>query len=66
LVVDKRAKQAFENSRAPTITDLLQVKTARTSAQKNYLNALFDYRLSYAALELATGRFAPDSPAVTN
>jgi outer membrane protein TolC len=48
-----------------TITDLLQVETANTAAQKNYLNALFDYRLSYAALELATGELAPDSPAVT-
>jgi outer membrane protein TolC len=48
-----------------TITDLLQVETANTGAQKNYLNALFDYRLSYAALELATGELAPDSPAVT-
>jgi TolC family type I secretion outer membrane protein len=47
-----------------TITDLLQVETAHTSAQKNYLNALFDYRLSYAALELATGELAPNSPAV--
>ena len=46
-----------------TITDLLGVETARTNAQKNYLNALFDYRLSYAALELATGELAPDSPA---
>jgi len=48
-----------------TITDLLQVETAHARAQKNYLNALFDYRLSYAALELATGELAPDSPAVT-
>jgi outer membrane protein TolC len=48
-----------------TITDLLQVETAHTSAQKNYLNALFDYRISYTALELATGELAPDSPAVT-
>lgn len=47
-----------------TITDLLRVESARTAAQKNYLNALFDYRLSYAALELATGELAPDSPAV--
>ncbi len=37
---------------------------AHQRAQKNYLNALFDYRLSYAALELATGELAPDSPAV--
>ncbi len=47
-----------------TITDLLRAETARTSAQKNLLNALFDYRLSYAALELATGELAADSPAV--
>ncbi len=47
-----------------TITDLLRVETARTAAQKNYLNALFDYRLSCAALELATGELAEDSPAV--
>jgi outer membrane protein len=49
-----------------TITDLLQVETGQTTAQKNYLNALFDYRLSYTALELATGELAPDSPAVTH
>jgi outer membrane protein TolC len=48
-----------------TMTDLLRVETARTAAQKNYLNALFDYRLSCAALELATGELAADSPAVT-
>jgi outer membrane protein TolC len=47
-----------------TITDLLQVETAHTNAQTSYLNALSDYRLSYAALELATGELAPDSPAV--
>jgi len=46
-----------------TITDLLQVETAHTNAQTSYLNALSDYRLSYAALELATGDLAPDSPA---
>ena len=49
-----------------TITDLLQLETAHTSAQKNYLNALFDYRLSYAALELATGELAPESASVTH
>jgi outer membrane protein TolC len=47
-----------------TITDLLQVETANTSSQTNYLNAVFDYRLSYAALELATGELAADSAAV--
>jgi outer membrane protein TolC len=47
-----------------TITDLLRVETALTAAEKNYLNALFDYRLGCAALELATGELAEDSPAV--
>jgi outer membrane protein TolC len=47
-----------------TITDLLRVETAHTAAQKNYLNALFDYRVGCAALELATGELAEDSPAV--
>lgn len=47
-----------------TITDLLQAGTARTRAQENYLNAVFDYRLSYAALELATGELSASSAAV--
>lgn len=47
-----------------TITDLLRAETARTAAQRNFLNALFDYRLSFAALELATGELAGDSAAV--
>jgi outer membrane protein len=47
-----------------TITDLLRAETAHSSARKNFLNALFDHRLSYAALELATGELAADSPAV--
>jgi len=47
-----------------TITDLLRAETARTAAQRNFLNALFDYRLSFAALELATGELAANSPAV--
>ncbi len=48
-----------------TITDLLRGETASTAAQRNFLNAVFDYRLSYAALELATGELAADSQAVT-
>ena len=49
-----------------TITDLLRVETARTDARKNYLNALADHRLGYAALELATGELAENSPAVSS
>jgi outer membrane protein TolC len=48
-----------------TVTDLLRAETARTSAQKNSLNAIFDYRLGFAAVELATGELAADSQAVT-
>ncbi len=48
-----------------TMTDLLRAETMRTVAEKNQLNARADYRLAYAALELATGELAPDSPAVT-
>jgi outer membrane protein TolC len=47
-----------------TITDLLRAETAKVKADKNALNAIFDYRLSYAALELATGELSPNSPAV--
>jgi outer membrane protein len=47
-----------------TMTSVLQAEAARTNAEKNYLNAVYDYRLSYAALELATGELSPDSPAV--
>jgi len=47
-----------------TITDLLRAETAKTVAEKSALNAVFDYRLSYAALELATGELAANSPAL--
>ncbi|MCL5669808.1 MAG: TolC family protein, partial [Acidobacteria bacterium] len=68
------AKQAQESLRIlrnryeaglVTIMDVLRAETMRTSAENNHLNALYDYRISYAALELATGELAPDSPAVT-
>jgi outer membrane protein len=48
-----------------TITDLLRTETMRTSAQRSFLNAIFDYRLAFAALELATGELSPDSQVVT-
>jgi len=37
----------------------------RTAAEKSHLNALFEYRVSFAALELATGEPAADPPAMT-
>jgi outer membrane protein TolC len=48
-----------------SITDLLRAESALTSVRKNFLNARFDYRLGFAALELATGELAADSQAVT-
>ncbi len=48
-----------------TITDLLRAETAHTSARKNFLNAIFDFRVGFAALELATGELGPESQAVT-
>jgi outer membrane protein len=48
-----------------TIMDVLRAETMRTSAQNIHLNAVYDYRLAFAALELATGRLGPNSPAVT-
>jgi outer membrane protein TolC len=47
-----------------TITDLLRAETMRTSAEKSFLNAVFDYRIAFAALELATGELSPESQAV--
>lgn len=48
-----------------TIMDVLRAETMRTSAQNNHLNAVYDYRLAFAALELATGKLGPGSAAVT-
>jgi outer membrane protein len=48
-----------------TITDLLRAESDRARAHQDYLNSIFDYRMSDAALELATGELAADSPVVT-
>ncbi len=48
-----------------TIMDVLRAETMRTQAENNHLNALYDYRLAFAALELATGNLNAHSPAVT-
>lgn len=47
-----------------TIMDVLRGETMRTQAQNNHLDAVYDYRLAFAALELAIGDLGPDSPAV--
>lgn len=48
-----------------TIMDVLRAETMQTSARNSHLNAVYDYRLAFAALELATGELGPNSPAVT-
>jgi outer membrane protein TolC len=72
-VVKDASSQAMESLRITqnryeeglaTITDVLRAETAQTAAEKNALNAVFDYRLSYAALELATGELSANSPAL--
>ncbi len=62
--LDATTKTALILNPVLSITELLRAENARTSAEKNLLNALFDYRLSYAAMELATGELAADSQAV--
>jgi outer membrane protein len=47
-----------------TMTDVLGTETAHARAQRDFLNAVFEYRMAYATLELATGELAPDSKAV--
>lgn len=47
-----------------TITDLLSAETAHARAERDYLSAVYDDRIAYATLELATGELAPGSEAV--
>lgn len=47
-----------------TMTDVLGTETTHARAQRDYLNAIYDYRMAYATLELATGELAPASKAV--
>lgn len=47
-----------------TMTSVLQAEAARTQAQSSYLRAVYDYRLGFAALELATGELSPASAVV--
>ena len=46
-----------------SITEVLTAETARSRSQRDLLEAVYDYRLAYAALELATGELAPSSQA---
>lgn len=47
-----------------TMTDLLSVETARSSARTNLSEALYRQRLSYAQVEYVAGILSPSSPAV--
>lgn len=48
-----------------TLTDMLRVVDAERSSETNYWQALYEYRLSYAALQLAVGDLSPQSQVVT-
>jgi len=47
-----------------SITDVLNAETAHARAQRDFLNAVYDNRVAYATLELATGELALGSQAV--
>ncbi|HUI41131.1 MAG TPA: TolC family protein [Terriglobia bacterium] len=47
-----------------TITDVLNAEAAHARAQRDYLSAVYDDRIAYATLELATGELGPASQAV--
>jgi outer membrane protein len=47
-----------------TITDLLRAEDAARHARTNYWQAVYQYFVSYAALELATGSLTSQSPVV--
>lgn len=47
-----------------TITDVLTSEAAHARAQRDYLNAVYDCRIAFATLELATGELSPDSQSV--
>ena len=48
-----------------TITDLLRAESDRARAHQDYLNSIFDSRMSAAALELATGEMDAASAAAS-
>jgi outer membrane protein len=47
-----------------TITDVLSAETAHARAQRDFLNAVYDERIAFATLELATGELAANSQSV--
>jgi len=47
-----------------TITDVLNAETAHARAERDSLSAVYDDRIAYATLELATGELSPGSQAV--
>ncbi len=48
------------------MTDLLRAETAQTSAERDHVNAEYDYRLAAATLELATGKLAENSTLIAS
>ncbi len=48
-----------------TITDLLRAEDATRGARNNYVQSVYHYVLSYAALKLASGDLTPQSKVIT-
>lgn len=48
-----------------TMTDLLRAEDAARTARTNYWQAVYQYLVSYASLELATGSLNSQSPVIT-
>lgn len=53
------------NSGLTTITDLLRAEEATRKVRTDYWQSVYQYHLTYAGLELATGTLNAQSPAVT-
>ena len=60
-----RIDQNRYDSGLTTITGLLAAEEAARRSQTEYLEAVYRSRMSFAALELATGTLSADSPVVT-
>ncbi|HKV24733.1 MAG TPA: TolC family protein [Candidatus Acidoferrum sp.] len=60
-----RINQDRYESGLSTITDLLAAEEMARRTQADYWEALYQYHVSYASLELATGTLNPQSPVVT-
>jgi outer membrane protein len=60
-----RISQDRYNSGLSTISDLLRTEETAQRSRTDYWQSVYNYYISYAGLQLATGTLTPDSPVVT-